>query len=636
MTAGQHQSHLTQLLTSIKALVAQRLSGAKGEEANQFIERYFAQVDLDDLATRTAEDLYGSAMAHFAFAREYAGGAPKLRVYNPRVEEHGWASGNTVIEIVNDDMPFLVDSVTMEVNRQGYTLQLLVHPIFTVKRDRESFWQGLGDEGRAESYIHVEVERETDPDRLKALGQGLAAVLADVRAAVGDWPAMRAQMRAAITALDHAPRSEFDVDEVRAFCEWVYDNHFTFLGYRDYDVVGSDKVTGQDVMLNIVANSGLGILHEPRTGVSASFRELPAETRKLALLPTPLVLTKANSRSTVHRPGYLDYIGLKRFNAQGEVVGERRFIGLYTSNAYSAVPESVPLLRRKVAAVVERAGFNPGSHMGKNLITVLQTFPRDELFQISADELFDTAMGILRLGDRRKIRVFLRRDAYGRYYSILVYLPRELFNTENRVKVQKILLETLAGTTSEFTVLLSDVVLARIHLLIRGTPPGTPTPDARAIETKIIQALRRWEDDLTVALTQEAGEAGAAETLRDFRQAFQGAYREDVTPRAAVRDLAEIRTLSAERPMALSLYRPVEADERSLRLRVYRLGGPMKLSGSLPMLENMGVTVEDERSYIVTTASREPVYSAFGIAPQRVMDLTAWRYWQALRPTKWC
>ncbi|HEY4999372.1 MAG TPA: NAD-glutamate dehydrogenase domain-containing protein, partial [Usitatibacter sp.] len=352
--------------------------------------------------------------------------------------------------------------------------------------------------------------------------------------------------------------------------------------------------------------------------VSASFAELPAQLKALAREPNLLVLTKANARSTVHRPGYLDYIGVKRFDAAGKVVGERRFVGLYTSSAYHADPRQVPLLRRKVARVIERAGFRQYSHMYKALLAILQDYPRDELFQMGADELLGIALGILRLGDRRKTRVFIRRDLYGRFYSCLVFLPRENYNTDVRVKIQEILKRHLQGASAEFTVNLSDAVLARIHILVRASPKDGPAYDSHAIEADIAQATRRWEDDLKIALIESLGEERATVLMRRYARAFPIAYRDTITPRSAVRDIAFVERLGVDHPYAVNLYRPVEGDERTLRLRVFRLGASVPLSASLPVLENMGLEVLDEVSYEVGRGDSQPVFlHDFGLRSAR-------------------
>ncbi len=608
------------LLDQVLRIADQRL-GANAREARDFISLYYDQVDPEDLADRNPEDLYGAAMAHLGFARRFSTGTPKLRIYNPRTEEHGWSSPHTVIELVNDDMPFLVDSVTMEVNRFGQILHLLNHPLFSSRRDNEGQLQSFdasGKEGRQESLIHVEVDREIDPAKLKELCEGIQHVLADVRASYEDWNTMRARMEEVVKELANPPAflNNEETEEIRAFIAWAVDHHFTFLGYRDYELT---LVNGED-QLKIVPRTGLGVLREPRLGgVSHSFSELPAQLRALAREPRLLVLTKANARATVHRPGYLDYIGVKRFDDAGKVVGERRFVGLYTSSAYHADPRAVPLLRRKVARVVERSGFRQYSHMYKNLLSALQAYPRDELFQIDEDTLLETALGILRLGDRRKTRVFIHRDLYGRFYSCLVYMPRENFNTDVRVKIQEILKKHLNGTSAEFTVLLSESLLARIHLLVRTSPKDAPNYDIQAIEADITTATRRWDDDLKNALIEALGEERATAVMRNHGGgAFPVSYRDTVSPRTAVRDIGFMDKLDATSPFTASLYRPVESDERTLRLRVYRLGEPVALSASLPVLENMGLEVLDEVAYEIKRSAGERVYiHDFGMRSQR-------------------
>ena len=608
------------ILEPVLRLASQRLSGAATKEAREFIALYYDQVDAEDLVARAPEDLYGAAMAHLAFARRFATGTPKLRVYNPKVQEHGWASPHTVIEIVNDDMPFLVDSVTMEVNRQGHTLHLLVHPLAKTERDREgglAAFAPAGRDGAGESFIHVEVDRVSEPDRLKALGEGLLAVLADVRAAVEDWKPMRAAMQAVVDELAGTPKGQdaADVEEIRAFLSWALDENFTFIGYREYELA---RAGGED-QLKIVPRSGLGVLREPKLGgVSLSFQELPAAIKALAREPRLLVLTKANSRATVHRPGYLDYVGVKKFDAGGHVVGERRFVGLYTTAAYHADPRDIPLLRRKVARVLERAGFPAASHGSKNLLSMLHAYPRDELFQVDESSLYDIAMGVLQLGDRRRTRMFLRRDLYGRFFSCLIYLPRENYNTDVRVRIQEILKRRLSGTSAEYTVQLTDAVLARIHMLVRTLPKDEPQVDAHSIEAEIVQATRRWEDDLKLALEQVHGEERAVPLLRRYGPAFPVAYREALAAGTAVRDIAVIETLDAGNPFAVSLYRPAEADSRTLRLRVYRLGAKLPLSASLPILENMGLEAMDEDGWEIEREGAPPVFlHDFGLRSAR-------------------
>jgi glutamate dehydrogenase len=627
-TMSKLETQKDEALEATLTLLTSRVASPDLDELRGFFLHYFSQVDAEDIVARSPEDLYGAAMAHHSFGRNFPGGAPKLRVYNPKLEAHGWESSSTVVEIINDDMPFLVDSVTMEVNRLGYRLLQIIHPTFRTKRDEQHHLQtAMSDvstpSARQESFIHIELNRETDPSRLKELECGLLAVLDDVRAAVTDWQAMRTRMGEVITSLEETSTglSRAEIDEGRAFLQWVLDNHFTFLGYREYDLT---PVAGTD-QLTLVNERGFGILHEnPLTGVSTSFSELPATIRRLAREAKLLVLTKATSRSTVHRPGYLDYIGIKRFDASGNVVGERRFVGLYTSSAYQDRLDSIPIVRNKASAVLEQAGFAPNSHMGKNLVTILESYPRDEMFQIDQETLFSTAMGILRLGDRRKLRIFVRRDIYGRFFSCLIFLPRDQFNTDSRTKIQDILKQALQGISVEFTVQLSDALLARIHMLIRTAPSEEKAIDSSAIEADIALALRDWSDDLKLALIEAHGEESASLSLRKYAISFPQSYRASVGARAAVRDIEMISSLSPHQALRLSLYRPVEADTASLRLRVYRLDSPLPLSESLPMLEHMGVKVQDEKSHVLQVSDLGAVHIYdFGLrARNPIADIT--------------
>ena len=608
----QAEVQKTALLAEVEAHIAEKTAATQKAVAKRFAGKYCNEVDAEDFIARPSDAWAALSLSHLAFGNAFAPGAPKMRVFNPSVAEHGWDAACTVIEFVNDDMPFLVDSIAMEINRQGIAIQLLLHPLFDATRDSAGVLTKLDDAKggtHLESWIHVEIEKITDAARIASLSAGIASVLRDVRAAVEDFPAMRAKPAEIASLQDSAACvvAAPELDEARAFLAWIADNHFTFLGYRDYELASDG---GTDI-LRIVPKSGLGILREPQAGgISQSFTELPAALKALARLPQLLVLTKANSRATVHRPGNLDYIGIKRFDAKGNVIGEHRFIGLYTSSTYHANPHQIPLLRRKIAQVTSRAGFPPASHAGKNLFSILETFPRDELFQIGEDELFDTAIGILRLGERARTRMFVRKDIYGRFYSCFIYLPRENYNTETRLKLQQILMRAFNGVSVEFNAQVTEAALARVHLLIRTAPDNAAMPDLKALEAEVVAALRRWEDGVfqLVSLTPSLGEEVANHARREFVLPFPAAYREDVSAQRAVDDFTAARQLSADSPIGMSLYHAADEDTGTLRFRLIKLGHGVALSSSLPMLEYMGVKVESERSYVIARHHLPPLH----------------------------
>lgn len=600
-------------LEEVEQLVRAKLPAESVDEVCGFVRRYFGQVDPEDLDERPAADLYGAALSHWGFARRREAGRAKLRVFNPTIAEHGWQSTHTIIEMVNDDMPFLVDSVTMEVNRHGLTLHLIIHPLMAVERGADGVLRGLASETgaspdvRRESFIHVEVDRVPEPSRMEALAADLERVLDDVRQAVADWKLMRERVLAIVQGLDDRPPPipPQELAEGQAFLRWLADDHFTFLGCRSHELVKAD---GEDA-LKIVPDSSLGILRDAEApSANAAFAALPPEIRANARRPQLLVVTKSTSRSTVHRPGHLDYVAVKRFDERGEVSGEDRFLGLFTSTAYSTNPAEIPLLRRKIARVVERAGLAAGSHSGKALSNILETYPRDELFQTGDDDLLQTAMGILHLGERQRFRLFVRRDPFERFLSCLIYAPRENYTTELRQKWQDILMREFNGIASEFNVHLSESVLARIQITVRTKPGSIPAFDVRELEEKLVAAARRWGDDLKTALIEATGEAQGNALLRRFGAAFPAGYRDEFAARAAVHDIQLMAQLSDERRLGMNLYRPLEAPPGTLRFKVLRRGEPITLSASLPMLEHLGMKVLDEHPHRVAPQGESPVW----------------------------
>ncbi|MGH2824274.1 MAG: NAD-glutamate dehydrogenase, partial [Thermoleophilaceae bacterium] len=378
-----------------------------------------------------------------------------------------------------------------------------------------------------------------------------------------------------------------------------------------------------ELRLASAPDSGIGVLRQPGGEASArGFEKLPPAVRARALEPYLLNLTKANSRATVHRPAYLDYVGVKQFDDEGRVVGERRFLGLYTHTAYHASPRAIPILRRKVEAVLGRAAFPLDSHNEKALLEILESYPRDELFQISTDDLFRIAMGILHLGERQRLRLFARRDTFDRFLSCLVFVPRDRFNTENRRRIEGILRRATGATSIDYTTRVSESVLVRLHYLVYAEPGKLPRLDEREIETLLVAATRSWADDLEEALLEEHGEELGGKLFRRYREAFPPAYRADWVPRSALADIGQIEALRQPDDLALRLYRPLEAPLGALRAKVFRVGAPLALSAMLPLFEDMGVEVADERPYEITPSERESVWIYdFGLTYRGEEDL---------------
>ncbi|MFJ7411928.1 NAD-glutamate dehydrogenase [Streptomyces sp. NPDC098077] len=601
-----------------------------------YLQRYYLHTAPEDLSGRDPVDVFGAAASHYRLAENRPQGTANVRVHTPTVEENGWTCSHSVVEVVTDDMPFLVDSVTNELSRQGRGIHVVIHPQVTVRRDVtgkliEVLSGGPGlpkaTQGRkkskdataelphdalVESWIHVEIDRETDRADLQQITADLLRVLSDVRETVEDWGKMR---EAALRIADDLPGEPLDdladeeVDEARELLRWLAADHFTFLGYREYELKDSDALAA-------VPGTGLGILRsDPHHSedeahpVSPSFDRLPADARAKAREHKLLVLTKANSRATVHRPSYLDYVGVKKFDAKGNVVGERRFLGLFSSAAYTESVRRVPVIRRKVAEVVEGAGFSYNSHDGRDLLQILETYPRDELFQTPVDQLRSIVTSVLYLQERRRLRLYLRQDEYGRYYSAIVYLPRDRYTTGVRLRLIDILKEELGGNSVDFTAWNTESILSRLHFVIR-VPAGTELPhltdaDADRIEARLVEAARSWADGFQEALTAELGEERGAELQRQYGHSFPEGYKADHSPRAAVADLVHLETLKqGEKDFALSLYEPVGAGPGERRFKIYRTGEQVSLSAVLPALQQLGVEVVDERPYELRCADR--------------------------------
>ncbi len=603
-------------------------SGVEAETVHDLLETYYRHVAVDELESRDPEDVYGAAMSQYRLAGRRPQGTATVQVSTPVVGEHGWsAAGHTVVEIVTDDMPFLVDSVTMFLAQHAHDIHLVVHPLLRVQRDVTGALREIQLDPRqpdpgteteagtepsaaaddaasgaiAESWMHVEIDRVDDPDRVAALEAGLADVLRAVREAVEDWAKLRSRALAMVDELrsDPPPLAEAEVAEVAELLTWLADNHFTFLGYREY-TIGPAGGPDSDV-LKAVAGSGLGIL---RSDPPAASGKLPPPVAERARDKVLSIITKANSRSTVHRPAYLDYVSVKAFGDDGEVVGERRFLGLFTSAAYTESVSRIPVLRRKSQEVLERLGYQSSSHSGKALLDLLETYPRDELFQTPVDQLAPTLHAVLHLQERRQLRLFVRRDPYGRYLSCLVYLPRDRYTTQVRLRMESILAGALSdggatgGASVDYTARVSESVLARLHFVVRPPKGGLVGEiDEARIEQALAEATRSWTDDLAQAAYDMLGEADGAHAVRQYGEAFPEAYKEDFGPRVAVTDLQRIDEVDRDEGVGLHMYAPADAPPGEGRFKIFRTGEPMSLTEVLPLFSSLGVEVVDERPY---------------------------------------
>lgn len=606
-------------LDDLISLVRERWSADDAPRLEKLLDVYLQRVGAEDLEEKAIKDLYGSVISHWNLGWKLQAGASQIRVYNPSVEQDGWESPHTVIQIVTEDMPFLVDSTAIALNQLGLTIHLTIHPLLAVQRDGTGRTIDVAavspsdlpaqqsSPATPEAWIHIEVDRQTDNARLEVIQETVNQALADCAIAVGDWAPMQERLGKVAEELENVVGlDEQTRHECVAFLRWLLDDHFTLLGYRCYDL-HDDPESG--LSLAALQASSLGIMRKSSGATQSDrFKALPAPIQAMAREPEPLILTKSNHRATVHRNAYMDYVGVKRFDAHGQVIGEHRFLGLYSFAAYSHPPQAIPLLRIKIATVLEQSGLPRRSHDGKALASILMSYPRDELFQIHPEELARIATGILQLQDRQRLRLFVRVDRYQRFVSCMVFTPRDRYDSTVRRAMLSLLKQRFNASQTEFNVHLSDQMLARIHFILHVDGGRIPEVDHAELEKQLTSTIRDWREELYAALRKQCGEGLGNRLWHAYADAFSAAYREETEPRSAAHDISRLEALSGDDRLSILLYRPLEAPAGVIRLRLYLRGQPIALSDVLPLLENMGVRVLDERPFSIQLDHLEPAH----------------------------
>jgi glutamate dehydrogenase len=627
LSSSGDDGELDEPLPNGERLVAQAVALAGVDHTTaHLVDRFWRFAPDEELVGFTPQEMYAAALAHRDLAASRLPGQLQLAISAPDKEEP-----HTVLQIVVDDMPFLVDSVISLLTAHQLQVHLLVHPLIVVRREPLGKLAQVEadvepddaiDGDIVESWIRIEIDPVRNADARQQLHNEVRRVLTDVRDAVEDWPRMR--QRAVVIADELAaargsdaklPVPDKDVTDSIELLKWLAHDHFTFLGYREYAL--------SEGILSAVPGSGLGILRGDQSTPRALSTMAP-EAYQRAMEKRLLVITKANSRATVHRSAYLDYIGVKTFDSNGNVVGERRFLGLFSSSAYRTSVRELPVVRRKVMEVLDRSGLSPRGHSGKDLLQILETYPRDELFQIKTDDLYEAVIGVLRMAGRRQLRLFLRRDGYGRFISCLIYLPRDRFTTGNRLCMQEILLRELNGIGVDYTTRVTERMLARVHFIVRTDPADPPgTVDPNALAEMLADATRMWDDDFSLVLDRKLGEEPAKTLFARYSAAFPDSYKDGHTPYDAVHDLAKLELLEETGQLEMHLYRKrrlttagtSEPDDANVRFKVYRYGEPMMLSAVLPVLHSLGVQVVDERPYEIGRADGTIYLYDFGLQP---------------------
>ncbi len=616
------------ILEKITSIAKQKIAKEQIPPFAVFIQQYYAHTNIEELKNRSIEDLAASVVSHWKLAYQRLPGQTKIHIFNPSIEKDAWESHYTILQLVTDDKPFLVDSIRMEINRQGFNIFFNNHVgnikvqrnlqgeiIQVLSHDTDADLSGT----QIEALIYMEIGKTSDQEVLAKLARKLEKVLDQVTLVVNDWPEMCARMQVCLQELEKnaPPYDPEDVAESKDFLRWLLNNHFTFLGCRDYELSNDHKA------LHMIKSSGLGVLRdESKSKEEKLLTELPPEARRLAFSPQVLVISKTNTKARMHRPVYADYIGVKRFDGQGKLIGECRFIGLYTSTVYHSDPRHIPLIRRKLQLVLKNSNLPLKGHAGKELLDILSSLPRDDLFQASVNELTKLALGILHIQEQQAVRLFVRQDTYRRFISCLVYLPKEKLNTDLQKEMEKILVREFSGIEIGFSTLFGDSNLARIHFLIRTDPKKELTYDVKRIEAQLIEVARSWKEELRQILIAYYGEEHGNYLIRKYSYAFPTGYRDSFPVTTAVHDIEHIERISFDRPLEMNFYHSKDGTAVPLRFKLFQAGKPIILSDVLPVLENMGLCVMDEWPQEITLDNGNRVWiNDFGVKPVQIDDV---------------
>ncbi len=595
-------------MSLLTAELKRKLSQSQQDSVGIFARDFFQNTPMEDLTGKPVSDVYGQTLGAWKFNQEFQRTRPKIKVFNPDFEQHFWQSSHTIVMVLHTDMAFLVDSVRMELTRQEINIHAVQSMVSQVKRDASGKLQDRAicsyEKGcpvdikgyETEAFMYFEVDRMAGKKVLEQLEKDLETVLADVRIVVSDFDAMKSRVEQIIAGMSNHPppvNSE-EIEEAITFLKWLLDHNYTFLGYKKYELVRE----GRKKLIKHMDGEELGIVkHKEKSTRSKYLSDLSEELQTFIEAPHVLSFAKSGTIARVHRPAYPDYIAVREFNSKGEVIGEHGFLGLYTLPVYTERLQRIPVLRKKVEQIIERSGLYPFSHECKELARVLDTFPREELFQTDINELFQTATSVAQIKERQQTRLFVRKDHYGKFFSCLVYMPKETYNTEVRTKIQDILCRTFKSLNVEFTTYFGESILVRTHFVLRTDPGEEVDFDPEDLEQEVIDVTRSWQDELLQGLIEKYGEEKGILYGRRFQNAFPSSFRDNFPPRVGVSDVQHILSLSDENPLTTWFYQYAEDDDEVVHFSLYHREKPLPLSDIIPILENLGLKVLGEHPY---------------------------------------
>lgn len=597
------------LLAGLAERIEARGGAGHGDALHELSGVFFSRFPAQDLRGRSVENLYGLLYGLLRFMNVWPERTPKVRIFNPEIKSHGWESKYTVLAVLCRDMPFCTASVRGELNRRNIRIHCISSCNLSAQRADDGELLAIfpsdkehDTELSKESLVFFEIARYSNKEQLEDLRLTLTDILNEVALVVDDFSEILTRVDDSIETVNSCDCTQKTLrNEAAKYLKWMQRNRIVFLGYEYLSV----DWNGQNSTVQVDKQRSLGLL---RARSTAGVDDLTADLKQCSaddLLQKQLSFSKSGNRSRVHRLAYPDYIEVKAYDTDGHVIGQHRFIGLYTSSVYTQSPKTIPILRRKVKQVIDLSALGNTEHEGRELARVLELFPRDELFQSSVQDLFNTVTAVNQIQERRQTRLFVRKDVHGKFFNCIVYIPRDTYTTELRMEIQSILSTALGAEESEFTTHFSESILVRCHFVLRVDPNVDVEYKHEELEEQIVQATLSWEDRLRIRLIEEFGEEQGEKYTTNLGRGFPPGYRDDFDPRVAVLDIKSFHRLDHGEELDMNLYRMVEEGDSMLRLRLYHKGESLPLSDVLPILENLGLRVVTERPYEVRAADSE-------------------------------
>ena len=620
------QHKLAEFLEELNQYIAAKLTGPERESLQRLAKKFFSHYPLEELVGRRLSNVFGGLYQWWQFIQQFDPHQPKLRLFNPNLAEDGWSCPHTVLVVLQKDMPFLVDSIRIELNRRNIAIYTIKSTVLGVVRDSDYQLLELADvesgplektaaaTKNKEALIVMEMSARTNKQELADICLSLNSILAEVECVVDDYQPMRAAALATEQNLNFANEAltAANIQQTKAFMHWLTEDKFTFLGYAEYEF---KDVDGQKTLCEIPARRlGVFTLRDAASNPSLAVDLFNDGMTRFHLVPQVITFSKSSARARVHRNAYSDYVVVKRFNSQGDVIGEVRFLGLYTSAVYLMNPVEIPLISTKLTKVFELTGLDENSHDGKNFLQLLMTFPRNELFLSNTTELYEMLTGIAQINERSMVRLFMRRDPFGKFIHFIVYVPRDYFSTKVRLAIQDLIGTAIGSHDSEFTTYFSESILARVYLVFKLDSATPVQVDAAVLQAGIVNITRSWEDHLYNALLEIHGEEISGQLLREYYDAFSVAYQEQYDAAIAVQDIHSINELLNAKPLdgagvntqpvSLSVYHSLAGEsESAIRFKIFHRDTTLALSDVIPILENLGFRVVSESTHDIKTTS---------------------------------